>query len=271
MAEFLFLDDEPLDEKLPLRSLLYAEGVFETFRWKGSPPVFINKHLGRMKRGAELIGIPFPGEKPLKDAIERAVDRSKIADAHVKLCLISSGPLKFYERADGGHVLVFVKKYNPPKEYMRGHVGPFKRLSSSPLLSIKSLNYLENVIARREAEGRGYDEAIFLNERGEATEGSATNIFWVKDGVLHTPSVECGLLPGITREALISVAPELGFEVKEGRFGINDVITSQGAFLTNSLVGIAALTEIDKAGIIVDGELFAKLRNSLFQKLGWIS
>jgi 4-amino-4-deoxychorismate lyase len=270
VAEFLFLDDGLLDQKLPLRSLFYAEGVFETFRWKGSPPVFLDKHLGRMKHGAELIGIPFPGEKSLKDAVERAAGRSKIADAHVKLCLLSSGPLKFYERSDGGRVLVSVNEYNPPKEYMRGHVTPSKRLSTSPLLGIKSLNYLENVLARRRAESRGYDEAIFLNERDEVTEGSATNIFWVKDGVLHTPGVECGLLPGITRGALISVAPELGFEVKEGRFGLNDVLTSQGAFFTNSLIGIAALAEVDKAGIIVNGGLFTKLRGALFETLEWL-
>lgn len=261
----------PLEEKLPLRSLLYAEGVFETFRWKGSPPVFLDKHLGRMKRGAEFVGIPFPDEAQLKAAVEEAVRSSEVGDAYVKLCLLSSGPLIFYEHSGGSCVFVVVREYEQPKEYVKAHVSRFRRLSAQPLLSIKSLNYLQNVIARREAKDRGHDEAIFLNERDEVTEGTATNIFWVKRNILYTPAIECGLLPGITREALISLASELGMEVQEGRYVINDVLSSDGAFLTNSLVGVTGITGIDKVGIILDRKLFTKLRNALFQKLGWIS
>lgn len=266
----MFLDGEPLKQKLPLRSLFYGEGLFETFRWPGSPPVFLEKHIDRIKRGSEFLNIPFLGEQNMKNAVEDAVNKSGVKDAYVKLCILCAGPLKFYQRADEGWVLVVVREYEPPKEYVRAHVVPSKRISSSPLSRIKSINYLENVLARREAERMGYDEAIFLNERGEVAEGSSTNIFWVKRGVLHTPALECGLLPGITREALISLAPELGLEVKEGKFNLNEILTSQGAFFTNSLIGITAITEIDKAELTVDGKLFSRLRNPLFRKLGWI-
>lgn len=75
----------------------------------------------------------------------------------------------------------------------------------------------------------GYDEALFLNERGEVIEGSSTNVFWVRGGVLHTPAPECGLLPGITREALISLAPELDLEVKEGKFNLSGIAGLAGA------------------------------------------
>ena len=224
-----------------------------------------------MKQGSELLSIPFPGEEKLKNAVEEAVDKSDMKDDYVKLCLLSAGSLKFHERGDESQVLVVVREYGVPKEYMRAHAAPFKRASSSPLLRVKSLNYLENVLARREAERMGYDEALFLNERGEVTEGSSTNVFWVRGGVLHTPALECGLLSGITREALISLAPELNLEVKEGKFNLNEILASQGAFFTNSLIGITVITEIDKAGVFVNGELFRGLRRSLFQKLGWIS
>ena len=271
MGELLFLDGEQLGEKLPLRSLLYAEGVFETFRWKGSAPLFLEKHIRRMRRGAELLRIPFPNEGTIENAVEAAVGTSGIDDAYVKLCLLSSGSLKFHERADSGRLLVVVRKYEPPREQVRAHIASFKRLSSSPLLGIKSLNYLENVIARREAESMGYDEAIFLNERGEVAEGSSTNIFWVKDGTLFTPALECGLLPGITREVLISLVPELGLKTNEGRFTLNDVISSHGAFFTNSLIGMTAIAEIDGTEIIVDEGLYGQLRRSLFRKLGWVT
>jgi len=269
VKEYIFLDGEPLKQKLPLRSLFYGEGLFETFRWLGAPPVFLKKHIDRMKRGAEFLKIPFPDKQNIKNAVEDSVNKSGVKDAYVKICVLCAGPLKFYKPANEVQVLVMVREYEAPKKYVRAHVVPFKRISSSPLSRIKSINYLENVLARREAERMGYDEAIFLNERGEVAEGSSTNIFWVKRGILHTPALECGLLPGITREALISLAPKLGLEVKEGKFNLNEILTSQGAFFTNSLIGITAITEIDKTEIIVDEELFTKLRGALLEKLKW--
>ncbi len=269
MKEFIFLDGKPLKQKLPLRSLFYGEGLFETFRWPGSPPVFLKKHIDRMKRGSEFLKIPFPAEQNMKNALDDSVNKSGVKDAYVKLCVLCAGPSKFYKLANEVQVLVMVKEYAPPNKYVRAHVVPFKRISSSPLSRIKSINYLENMLARREAERRGYGEAIFLNERGEVAEGSSTNIFWVKRGVLYTPALECGLLPGITREALISLAPELDLELKEGKFNLNEIFASQGAFFTNSLIGIAAITEIDETELTVDGALFGRLRNSLFRRLGW--
>lgn len=271
MTELVLLDGKPFVEKIPLRSLLYAEGLFETFRWKNSPPVYLEKHLVRMKRGAEFLSIPFPSEENVKKAVHEAINKSGLADAYVKICLLSSGSVKFYEQADEGHVLVIVKNYEPPKNRMRANVVSFRRASSSLLLRVKSMNYLENVLARRKARDGGYDEAIFLNERGEVAEGSTTNIFWVKKRVLCTPDVDCGLLPGITREALISLASELGLEVKEGKFELDEVLSSDGAFLTNSLAGIAALTEVDNAKVTLNEELFIKLRDTLFRRLRWVS
>jgi 4-amino-4-deoxychorismate lyase len=268
--EIIFLDEEPLKEKIPLRSLLYGEGVFETFRWKGSPPVYLDKHIDRMKMGSEFLAIPFPGKRSIKTAVEEAIKISKIADAYVKVCLLSSGGMKFHERPKEGHVLVIARRYEPQKENMRAHVVQLRRTSSSPLLRIKSVNYLENVLARREAMEKGCDEAIFLNERGEVAEGSSTNIFWVKKGTLYTPAAGCGLLPGITREALISLAPRVGLEVEEGRFRLNSVLSSDAAFLTNSLIGISAISSIDGAKIPFDTKLFTELRSGLFKKLGWV-
>lgn len=268
--EFLFLDKKPFTGKLPLRSLMFAEGVFETFRWKKSHPAYLSAHLDRLSRGAEFLKIPSPGHDYLKGAIGNAVEHSKLDDAYVKVCLLSSGPKKFSDLPGDSQVLVLVRMYEPQREQMTAHVASSRRNSSSPLVGIKTTNYLENVLARREAKSLGYDEAIFLNERDEITEGTATNLFWVKDGKLFTPAVDCGLLPGITRKVILSLAPELGFEVREGGFGLEDVLSSQGAFLTNSLVGVTALTEVDGRKIHLNVENFKKIRRSLFKKLGWV-
>jgi 4-amino-4-deoxychorismate lyase len=270
MKEIVYQYGKPLEEALPLRSLLYAEGVFETFRWKGSPPVLLKRHVARMKRGAEFLGIPFPGVKVVTKVVKGAVMVSGIEDAYVKVCLLSAGSLKFYEQASHWRLLTVIRKYEPTKECMRAHVTSFKRFSCSRLLAVKSLNYLENMLARRESKKAGCDEAIFLNERDEVTEGSFTNIFWVKGKTLYTPALECGLLPGVTREALISLAPKLGLGVKEGKFTLKDVLKSQGAFFTNSLIGVSAVSAVDGVKINIDDDLYAKLRTSLFQKLEWV-
>ncbi len=271
MDQLLLLDGRPLDEKLPLRSLFFGEGVFETFRWRGKPPVLWEGHIARMKQGAKYLSIPFPGEISIEKNLKVAVDEAGVDDAYVKICLLSSGPLQFYDIPVGSHILIVVRGYEPPKDCTRVHIAPTRRSSSSPLPRVKSINYLENVIARRNAEERGYDEAVFLNERGEMTEGSCTNIFWVKDGTLFTPAPECGLLPGVTRGTLISLAKTIDLKVKEGRFDLDDGRQCQGAFLTNALIGISAIKAIDKQKICTDEELFRKLRGALFRKLGWPS
>lgn len=269
--EMLFLDGEPLKRKIPLRALLYGEGVFETFRWKGSPPVYLDKHINRMKTGAEFLAIPFPGKSNIKTAVDEALKASKIADAYVKVCLLSSGGVRFYERAKEGHLLVIVREYERQKENMLAHVVQFRRNSSSPLHRVKSVNYMENVLARRAAVERGCDEAIFLNEREEVAEGSSTNIFWAKKDTLYTPAAECGILPGITREVLMSLAHEVGLEVEEGRFRLESVISSDAAFLTNSLIGISSVSGVDGAKIPLETKLFTGLRAVLFKKLRWVS
>lgn len=269
MNRFVYLEDEQIKDRLPLRSLLYGEGLFETFRWKGAPPVFLDRHLNRMKRGAELLDIPFPGMDELRKRAKYAVNASGLTDAYVKLCLLSTGALKFYSKANEKRVMAIVKEYEEPKKQMRAHVSQNKRNSSSPTLRIKTTNYLDNLLARREAVRKGYDEVIFLNERKEITEGSSANIFWIEKGTLYTPEIECGLLPGITRRAFISLAPKLGLAAKEGKFGLNEILASEGAFFTNSLIGMAAITEVDRMKMTVNEELFEKLREALCRELEW--
>jgi 4-amino-4-deoxychorismate lyase len=266
--EFFFLQGQMLDEPPP-RSLLYGEGVFETFRWAGKAPVFLGKHLKRMREGAELLRIPPPREDEFRSAVEEAVKKSGIGDARVKVCLLSQGPQQFSANPERRVLLLVVSPYQPPKSVVAVHVVSFKRNSASPLLRIKSTSYLENVLGRREAEKLGFDEGIFLNERGELTEGCATNLFWIRGEILYTPALECGLLPGITRELLISLAPELGLRVEEGRYGLKSLLRAETALLTNSLIGAVGINRVEKIQIPVDEGLLARIQRALFQELGW--
>ena len=104
MKEYIFIDGEPFKEAFPLRSLFYGEGLFETLRWKGELPIFWNKHIERMKKGAGVLGIPFPGGKAVKEGVENAILDSQIPDAYVKICLLSHGTTIFYENPEADFV-----------------------------------------------------------------------------------------------------------------------------------------------------------------------
>jgi len=270
MKEFVFINGQVFSEGFPLRSLFYGEGVFETFRWRGTHPVLWNNHMERMKMGAKLLCIPFPQPQNTLVDIEKAVLEAKITDAYVKICLLSKGGSFFYEAPQESTLLVVVREYQTPKEPVKVHISSFRRNSSSPLSTIKSLNYLENIVARREAMGLGFDEGVFLNEAGEVAEATASNIFWLKKGVLYTPSLECGVLPGVIRALLIETARDLGIEVVEGKFSLSGLLSSQGVFLTNSLMGIASVAQIVEHKIDDGSSEALRLKTSILEKLNWL-
>ena len=119
-------------------------------------------------------------------------------------------------------------------------VSPVRKSSTSPLIQHKSCNYGENLLSLRAAKPQGYDDCLFLNENGYLTESSVANIFIIHKGKLYTPPVEDGLLPGVLRKELIKHYP-----VEEKHLTLHDLLHGEGAFLTNSLMGIKGITMID--------------------------
>jgi branched-subunit amino acid aminotransferase/4-amino-4-deoxychorismate lyase len=248
---------------------MYGEGLFETFRWKSKLPVCYETHIDRMREGSRILGIPFPNEETIMDGLDKALSDAGFSDAYVKIALLSRGSSVFYNRPAASSLLVVVRKYEPRKESIDVKVSSYRRNSNSLILRIKSLNYLENILAKREALSSGYDEAIFLNERNELAEGTVSNIFFIKGTTLYTPSVECGLLAGIIRGAIFQIVNEFGLDLREGRYGLEELKDNDGVFLTNSLIGAIAVSSIDGNGCPRDCEVFYSLKARLRRKLGW--
>jgi 4-amino-4-deoxychorismate lyase len=271
VSEQIYINGKRIETTFSLRTLFFGEGVFETFRCKSRMPIFFDKHYERMSRGAGLLRIPLMDREELADLVNKIVMDSGYSDAYVKVCLLSNGGLKYYGNPERGDIAVVVRAYDSRKEPVKVCVSEFQRSSGSPVRSIKSLNFLENIVARREALSKGYDEAIFLNERGEIAEGTASNVFWVRKNTLCTPSVGCGLLPGIIREILINSAYELGLRIEEGRYGPGCLTASTFAFLTNSLSGAVLISQLGETAIHpFDNELYEAIKNLVFTRLGWI-
>jgi branched-subunit amino acid aminotransferase/4-amino-4-deoxychorismate lyase len=124
-------------------------------------------------------------------------------------------------------------------------VSPHRINTFSPLAGIRSLNYLEQVLSWEEAQAREFDEAVMLNERGEIVSATMANIFWAKEGTLHTPAISTGAVAGITRAAVVALAEKEFIPVIEGVYDLGDLTESDEIFLTSASIGVAQVTTFD--------------------------
>lgn len=269
MEELVFINGKRLKEPPALRAIFYGEGVFETFRWMSSPPVFLSLHLQRMRRGAEYLGIPFPGEAEALLGIEDAVEKAGGDDLHVKACLWGEGDTVFHSRPRAASFLVSVKPRVAGPEAISLWVCGERRTAQSRLFSHKTLNYLGNVVAKREALEKGFDDALFLDTNGRVAETSCHNVFWVKGKTLFTPSFECPILPGVTREIVLRLAGQLGYESLCGGFSLDELLSSDYAFLTNAVAGIVYISEVDGNPMPPAPRSYKSVRESLLLEFGW--
>jgi branched-subunit amino acid aminotransferase/4-amino-4-deoxychorismate lyase len=149
----------------------------------------------------------------------------------------------------------------------------FRRFSGSPLVRFKTTSYLENMTTFRQARKRGFFDAIFTNEREEVTEGSISNIFFLKGNKIITPPVEAGLLPGITRKKIIECAHDSGIFLEEARISLTNIDHFESGFVTNSVIEILPVMTIGyieyrpSAIVSILQEHYKRLIQHSFQRL----
>lgn len=236
------------------RGVLFGDGLFETVRVYSGRPFRLARHLDRLRLGCEILHIALPTED---SEIEMAIihlyrENVGAGDAYVRVTLTGGAydGGKRLDRPGPPNLFIIVKPYEGyPEEYyrqgMRLVVANARRNSSSPLTRIKCNNYLDTLMAKQEAWDRGADDAVFLNEQGHITEASTANIFWVRRGSVFTPEVGCGLLPGITREAVQELCEQLGLHGLEGRYLLPELCGADEAFLTVSTGEIVPVASVD--------------------------
>ena len=275
MSKFVYLNDRLVtveEAKISVldHGFLYGNGLFETMRAYKNYHVFrLQQHLDRLFRSAESIRLkieipPAPfnkgGENPA-EAIEKAIVETLavngLTDAGYIRLTISQGtgaPGPDPMTCEKPTLLIVAKSFvsYPETLYQNGAsaiVSNIIRNAHSPIPRLKSLNYLENILARFQSRDVGAQESIFIDTDGYVAEGSMSNIFFVKSGELYTPSTECPILPGITREVILEVASKVGIIIHEGQWTLEQLLTADEAFLTNSLMELMPLTRIDSAYI----------------------
>ena len=243
-------------------AMLYGRGVFTTLAIYNSQPFLWTKHWQRLATHAKKIDIDHTGctEKNVGDALHKLIAVNQVREGRARVILLARSGRDIWKTKSPGakKTDLLIMTGEPQKLAPTGMslaVSPFRTNTVSPLTGIKSLNYLEHVLSWEEAQSRDFDEAVVLNERGEIVSATTANLFWAKNGTLHTPTLSTGALAGITRECVIELANKHFIPLLEGIYEMQDLTDADEIFLTSSSLGVAPVTTFDFRRYSSEGSL----------------
>jgi len=254
------------------RGFMYGDGVFETMRGYDGVVFKIDRHVDRLFNSLKTARFSSPYSKEyLVREVYRVMHINNLKSAYIRV-IMTRGEGRFgmeYRDEFKPNTVIIAKEFRGYPERMytdgiaAGIVG-IRRNELSPTSGIKSLNFLDNILARFEARDKGFDEAIIANSKGHIAEAATSNIFMVKGSGLVTPSLESGILPGVTRSVIMQIARRMKIFVKEMAVTCRELMNSEEVFLTNSLSEVLPIVSIDrkKIGRGVPGELTKLLHRS---------
>ncbi|HEX7884789.1 MAG TPA: aminotransferase class IV [Phenylobacterium sp.] len=233
----------PLDD----RGFTLGHGLFETVLWADEALVHWDAHLERLERGCRVLGLPLPDRERLRIAALVALDAagSPLRAAVRVNWTAGSGDRGLDPPATPEpRLTATAAAARPATESTTLAVAKVRRNDRSPTSRVKSLSYLDNVLARAEARAAGADEALMLNTAGEVACAAAANLFWVRHEEVFTPALDCGVLDGIMRRQVIAACHALGVPVQEVYANLGR-LAGAPMFITNSLVGVRPVARLD--------------------------
>ena len=226
------------------RAFLYGDGLFETIRVFNGQPFCWEQHMQRLQQGAKFLKIklPFSRARLLTFALKLAA-KNKEPDCLLRLTLSRGIGAHGYTPKNADRPTLVMSLRPAPKT--TASVPQWKLVTSSfrlpandPLAAFKTCNKLPQVLARAEADAAGADEALFLNTDGFVVEGASSNLFWVKRGIVYTPPLAAGILPGVTRAAVLDIASKLKIPLRQKNIRPKELAQTDGVFLSLSSFGI---------------------------------
>ncbi|RDI38435.1 4-amino-4-deoxychorismate lyase [Falsibacillus pallidus] len=229
---------------------MYGLGVFETFRTYDGHPFLLDDHLHRLENGLKALNIEWPVRKEaVLREIKNLSDANGLSDSYIRFN-VSAGigdiglQTEPYSRPE---IIIFQKELptGRPLNEKEGKVLKLRRNTPETDERLKSHHYFNNVAAKRELGPDRNLEGIFLTKEGWLAEGITSNLFWVKDARLFTPFLETGILNGVTREFILTLASKLGIEAEEGLFGCEELLHADEVFFTNSIQEIIPAYKVD--------------------------
>ena len=233
-------------------AMLYGRGAFTTIAIYNSHPFLWPDHWERLADHAGRLGISCAGldEKSVGLALQKLISVNRVSQGRARVILLARSSRHVWPINQTGPrktdlLIMTGESQKVPASGVSLAVSPFRLNSFSPLAGIKSLNYLDHVLSWEEAHARDFDEAVMLNERGEIVSATMANIFWVKDGTVHTPALSTGALRGITRKCVIELASKHFIPLIEGVYEMGDLTDADEIFLTSGSLGLAIVTTFD--------------------------
>ena len=235
------------------RGLLYGDGFFETVRLYGKEPFRLSEHLERLRRSCARFGISLGlTEEAVRGVLAELLFCTGLSKTSARIT-VTRGPHTGdlgLPASSAPTAIIEVRPLvlPPPQWYERGlrlHVSEFAVSPQHPLAGHKSLNYFIFLAARDAARRAGADEALLLDPTGQVVEAATSNIFCVRKGLLRTPPLDSGALPGVTRRAVLELCHAEGLPCREVPLPLKEVATSDEVFLTNSLVELLPVAAIE--------------------------
>lgn len=233
---------------------LYGDGIFEGIRLYNGNIFKCKEHLDRLYDSAKSIMLDIPlTPAEMEQALVETIRKNGLKNGYIRL-VVSRGPGDLGldpRRSPKAWVIIIVEQLAiyPEEAYRDGlrsvSVSPRRNIPDALNPKIKSLNYLNNILVKIQANLAGVGEAIMLNSQGYVAEGSSDNIFIVKRGVVFTPPCYCGALEGITRGAIMELCGKLGYTLKEEPFTLHDVYVADEVFFTGTAAEVIAVREVD--------------------------
>jgi 4-amino-4-deoxychorismate lyase len=251
-------------------AMLYGRGVFTTVAIYNGLPFLWPDHWRRLKEHAGRLNVDCTevDQETVGGAIRKLIAVNQVRNGRARVILLARSGRDVWKtkKASPRKTDLLIMTGEPqkiPSTGMSLAVSPYRFNTMSPLSGIRSLNYLEQVLSWEEAQAREFDEAVMLNERGEIVSATMANIFWVKGGTLHTPTLSTGAMAGVTRAAVIDLANKQFIPVIEGVYELSDLVEADEIFLTSASLGVTLITTFDfRQYSVTSGSVCAKLSNA---------
>jgi len=255
------------------RGFLYGDGVFETVRIYNGRPFMIDEHITRLLQGLKAVRFTkLPAG--LKVYAAKVIDANGVRNGILRIAVTRGEVISGIDPSACKEPTIVISAREsvpyPDAAYETGYrvtISKIRKDGRSHLCGIKSANFLTHILAKGEAADAGVDDAVMVNYDGFVTEATVSNVFVVKGNALVTPSVESGILPGITRKVVLEMAEKMGLEVSECEIRPEELCDADEAFLTNSLMEVMPLVKVDKRAIGngLPGNITRKVRKNYQQ------
>jgi branched-chain amino acid aminotransferase len=242
-----FLPEEQAVISIHDRGFLYGDGLFEAVRVYEGEPFLWNDHLARFQSGCGILGLncPHTGDEMLR-ILRETLQCNRLKESIVRITLSRGAGPRGYSPKGADHPTFLIVPFPPPalSPTYRVIISTVRLLADDPISGFKHLNKLHQVLARAEADRKGANEALLLNSRGFAVEGTTTNLFWIDDGKVCTPPLR-GILAGTTRAHVLRLCAQLDIPTAERNIRPSALMTTDGLFVTSCGAEIAEVSHLD--------------------------